>query len=118
MTQGLINVFFRQIKFLNPMISRKPKLQRQKKLFMQKGKVLRPNQMNINVAAWGRLIKNIQPSHEPIHHSLSGGHGVHITSSSAATPITPGQSTVLTGVSNVPSQFFFLNICRQSTEFT
>lgn len=40
------------------MISRKPKLRRQKKLFKQKGKVLRPDQMNINVAAWGRLIKN------------------------------------------------------------
>lgn len=49
-----------QIKFLNPMISRKPKLQRQKKLFRH-NKVPRPNQMNINVAAWGRLIKNIQP---------------------------------------------------------
>ncbi|XP_053646711.1 serine/threonine-protein kinase N2 isoform X16 [Cherax quadricarinatus] len=81
-------LLFAEIKFLNPMISRKPKLQRQKKLFMQKGKVLRPNQMNINVAAWGRLIKNIQPSHEPMH-SLSGGNAIPITSSSA-TPITPG----------------------------
>ena len=46
-----------QIKFLNPMISRKPKLQRQRKIFKQKpGKMLRPNQMNINVATWGRLM--------------------------------------------------------------
>ncbi|XP_069157911.1 serine/threonine-protein kinase N isoform X13 [Procambarus clarkii] len=83
-------LLFAEIKFLNPMISRKPKLQRQKKLFMQKGKVLRPNQMNINVAAWGRLIKNIQPSHEPAHHLYTGGHAVPITTSSSATPITPG----------------------------
>jgi protein kinase N len=39
------------------MISRKPKLQRQRKIFKQKpGKMLRPNQMNINVATWGRLM--------------------------------------------------------------
>ncbi|XP_063608535.1 uncharacterized protein LOC134782805 isoform X4 [Penaeus indicus] len=89
-------LLFTEIKFLNPMISRKPKLQRQKKLFMQKGKVLRPNQMNINVAAWGRLIKNIQPSHEPVHLSYSGGHTGAITSASSATPITPGPRTVPT----------------------
>ncbi|KAK3857265.1 hypothetical protein Pcinc_036470, partial [Petrolisthes cinctipes] len=76
-------LLFTEIKFLNPMISRKPKLQRQKKLFMQKGKVLRPNQMNINVAAWGRLIKNIQPTpHDPSHSGTS--------TPSAPTPITPG----------------------------
>lgn len=58
--QGLL---FAEIKFLNPMISRKPKLQRQRKLFKQKGKnILRPNQMNLNVAAWGRLMKRDLPS--------------------------------------------------------
>ena len=50
------------------MISRKPQLRRQKKIFKQKGKVLRPNQMNINVAAWGRLIKN-----KNFHHTPEGG---------------------------------------------
>lgn len=54
-------IFFAEIKFLNPMISRKPKLQRQK-LFRHKGKnFLRPNQMNINVATWGRLMKRALP---------------------------------------------------------
>ncbi|XP_076054610.1 serine/threonine-protein kinase N isoform X3 [Oratosquilla oratoria] len=79
-------LLFAEIKFLNPMISRKPKLQRQKKLFRQKGKMPRPNQMNINVAAWGRLIKNIHTSthepqtgsHEPVHHTLSGGGGRNV----------------------------------------
>lgn len=90
-------LLFAEIKFLNPMISRKPKLQRQKKLFMQKGKVLRPNQMNINVAAWGRLIKNIQPSHEPVHHSLSGGgHSLPNPTATSATPITAGPRAVPT----------------------
>ncbi|KAI1289388.1 Serine/threonine-protein kinase N2 [Halotydeus destructor] len=55
-------ILFAEIKFINPMISRKPKLQRQK-LFRHKDKnVPRPNQMNINVAAWGRLIKRAFPS--------------------------------------------------------
>lgn len=54
-------ILFAEIKFLNPMISRKPKLQRQK-LFRHKGKnFLRPNQMNINVATWGRLMKRAIP---------------------------------------------------------
>ncbi|KAF2368597.1 C2 domain [Trinorchestia longiramus] len=66
--QGLL---FAEIKFLNPMISRKPKLQRQKKLFRH-NKMPRPNQMNINVAAWGRLIKNIQPGSQDVtSHSVS-----------------------------------------------
>jgi hypothetical protein len=46
-----------QIKFLNPMVSRKPKLRRQRKIFRQQGKMPRPDQMNINVATWGRLLK-------------------------------------------------------------
>ena len=48
-----------QIKFLNPMITRKPKLRRQRKIFRQQGKIPRPEQMNINVATWGRLLKNL-----------------------------------------------------------
>ncbi|XP_066947724.1 serine/threonine-protein kinase N2 isoform X28 [Macrobrachium rosenbergii] len=83
-------LLFAEIKFLNPMISRKPKLQRQRKLFMQKGRVLRPNQMNINVAAWGRLMKNFQSGHEPVHHTTSGGHSMSNTTSTSATPITTG----------------------------
>lgn len=55
-------LLFAEIKFLNPMISRKPRLQRQRKLFVHKGKnFLRPTQMNINVATWGRLMKRAMP---------------------------------------------------------
>ncbi|CAG7837284.1 unnamed protein product [Allacma fusca] len=61
--QGLL---FAEIKFLNPMISRKPKLQRQKKIFKQQGKnVPRPTQMNINVATWTRLIKRSTMPNQP-----------------------------------------------------
>ncbi|KAG1659703.1 Serine/threonine-protein kinase N2 [Nymphon striatum] len=57
--QGLL---FAEITFINPMISRKPKLQRQRKIFKHKGKnFLRPGQMNINVATWGRLMKRAIP---------------------------------------------------------
>jgi len=52
--QGLL---FAEIKFLNPMITRKPKLRRQRKIFRQQGKLPRPDQMNINAAAWGRLLR-------------------------------------------------------------
>ena len=47
------------------MISRRPKLQRQRKIFKHKGKtMLRPKQMNINVATWGRLMKrDLPPAH-------------------------------------------------------
>ncbi|CAN7992667.1 unnamed protein product [Ixodes hexagonus] len=55
-------LLFAEVRFLNPMISRKPRLQRQRKLFIHKGKnFLRPNQMNINVATWGRLMKRAMP---------------------------------------------------------
>ncbi|XP_012946173.1 serine/threonine-protein kinase N2 [Aplysia californica] len=56
-------ILFCEITFLNPTLSRKPKLQRQRKIFPKhKGKnFLRPNQMNINVATWGRLMKRSLP---------------------------------------------------------
>ncbi|XP_069686325.1 serine/threonine-protein kinase N isoform X3 [Periplaneta americana] len=63
--QGLL---FAEIKFLNPMISRKPKLQRQRKIFKQQVKNFpRANQMNINVATWGRLLKRSSPSIQNNH---------------------------------------------------
>ncbi|XP_064615930.1 serine/threonine-protein kinase N2-like isoform X2 [Liolophura sinensis] len=56
-------ILFAEITFLNPVMSRKPKLQRQKKIFPKhKGRnFLRPQQMNINVATWGRLMKRSIP---------------------------------------------------------
>ncbi|EDO43312.1 predicted protein [Nematostella vectensis] len=59
--QGLL---FAEVTFLNPMVTRKPKLQRQKKLFhIHKGKnFLRAGQMNTNVATWARLLKRAAPA--------------------------------------------------------
>lgn len=57
--QGLL---FAEIKFLNPMISRKPKLQRQKMIFNKQAKnIPRAKQMNINIVTWGRLLKRSAP---------------------------------------------------------
>lgn len=54
------------------MISRKPKLQRQRKIFKQQVKNFpRAKQMNINVATWGRLLKRSSPS---IQHAHSRTH--------------------------------------------
>ncbi|NWX06545.1 PKN2 kinase, partial [Caloenas nicobarica] len=79
--QGLL---FAEVMFCNPVIERKPKLQRQKRIFpKQKGKeFLRAPQMNINVAAWGRLMMSFLPPcssmnplspplHDPIHTDFS-----------------------------------------------
>ncbi|XP_017147028.1 serine/threonine-protein kinase N isoform X8 [Drosophila miranda] len=60
--QGLL---FAEIKFLNPMISQKPKLRRQRMIFnrQQAKNIPRAKQMNINVATWGRLLKRNAPNH-------------------------------------------------------
>ncbi|XP_054854506.1 serine/threonine-protein kinase N3 [Eublepharis macularius] len=58
--QGML---FAEVTFSNPVIERRSKLQRQKRIFpKQKGKeFLRASQMNINIATWGRLMMSILP---------------------------------------------------------
>uniref|UniRef100_A0AAY4E5E3 protein kinase C n=1 Tax=Denticeps clupeoides TaxID=299321 RepID=A0AAY4E5E3_9TELE len=55
---------FAEVTFFNPVIERRPKLQRQKKIFSkQQGKTfLRAPQMNINIATWGRLVRRAIPA--------------------------------------------------------
>lgn len=56
-------LLFAEIKFLNPMISRKPRLQRQRMIFNKQAKnIPRAKQMNINIATWGRLLKRSTPT--------------------------------------------------------
>ncbi|XP_015260528.1 PREDICTED: serine/threonine-protein kinase N2-like [Cyprinodon variegatus] len=59
--QGML---FAEVTFFNPVIERKPKLQRQKKIFSkQQGKTFpRAPQMNINIATWGRLMRRAIPN--------------------------------------------------------
>ncbi|XP_039147799.1 serine/threonine-protein kinase N isoform X9 [Drosophila simulans] len=76
--QGLL---FAEVKFLNPMISQKPKLRRQRMIFnrQQAKNISRAKQMNINVATWGRLLKRNAPNHV---HMGSVGSGSSLTGSS------------------------------------
>ncbi|XP_076272223.1 serine/threonine-protein kinase N isoform X2 [Rhynchophorus ferrugineus] len=62
--QGLL---FAEIKFLNPMISKRPKLQRQKRIFKQM--MPRAKQMNINIVTWGRWMK--QSNRVPSRQNLT-----------------------------------------------
>ncbi|KAG7302454.1 hypothetical protein JYU34_012360 [Plutella xylostella] len=71
-------LLFAEIKFLNPIISRKPKLQRQKKIFKQQGKnIPRPSygDMKIPAVVLGRLLKRSSPSIQNIQaaHMSSAG---------------------------------------------
>ncbi|KAK7164613.1 hypothetical protein R3I94_003103 [Phoxinus phoxinus] len=54
---------FAEVRFINPVIERHPKLQRQKRIFpKEKGKnFLRAAQMNMNFATWGRLMMSVLP---------------------------------------------------------
>ncbi|XP_075912307.1 serine/threonine-protein kinase N2-like [Petromyzon marinus] len=76
--QGML---FAEVTFFNPVIERKPKLQRQRRIFLkqQVGKTfLRAPQMNINIPTWSRLMKrSVPPCNTPSSFSPppSGGRG-------------------------------------------
>uniref|UniRef100_A0AAY4DXT1 protein kinase C n=1 Tax=Denticeps clupeoides TaxID=299321 RepID=A0AAY4DXT1_9TELE len=82
--QGML---FAEVTFINPVIERHPKLQRQKRIFpKEKGKnFLRAAQMNMNFATWGRLMM-IKKKKTPFPHHHSHKH-TH-TKMGHLTPIT------------------------------
>lgn len=83
--QGLL---FAEIKFINPMISRKPKLQRQRMIF--KGQqVKRAKQMKIDFATWGRLLKRNPDLSITATPKTSGGAD---TTRAPATPTSPNDN--------------------------
>ncbi|XP_058986976.1 serine/threonine-protein kinase N isoform X8 [Musca domestica] len=88
--QGLL---FAEIKFLNPMISQKPKLRRQQMIFnkQQVKNIPRAKQMNINVATWGRLLKRNAPS-----NTILAGGKMPATNRDSESPIsrTPSSGTI------------------------
>ncbi|XP_045923532.1 serine/threonine-protein kinase N2 isoform X2 [Micropterus dolomieu] len=71
-------ILFLEVTFINPVIERRAKLQRQRRIFpKEKGKdFLRAAQMNMNFATWGRLMMSILPppcsSLEPMSPPLAG----------------------------------------------
>nr|XP_032836638.1 serine/threonine-protein kinase N2-like isoform X2 [Petromyzon marinus] len=104
--QGML---FAEVTFFNPVIERKPKLQRQRRIFLkqQVGKTfLRAPQMNINIPTWSRLMKrSVPPCNTPSSFSPppSGGGGGPVPPSSP-TPTgarehakTAGPQSPLTG---------------------
>ncbi|XP_038601334.1 serine/threonine-protein kinase N3 [Tachyglossus aculeatus] len=59
--QGLL---FAEVTFCDPVIQRRPRLQRQKRIFFSKQRgqdFLRASQMNVNIATWGRLMWGLLP---------------------------------------------------------
>ncbi|XP_066155247.1 serine/threonine-protein kinase N isoform X2 [Euwallacea fornicatus] len=79
--QGLL---FAEVKFLNPMISKRPKLQRQKRIFRQV--MPRANQMNINIVTWGRWMKKHNNQPVPSRQNLPPAEEVEDK------PETPGEA--------------------------
>ncbi|XP_066250537.1 serine/threonine-protein kinase N isoform X3 [Euwallacea similis] len=79
--QGLL---FAEVKFLNPMISKRPKLQRQKRIFRQV--MPRANQMNINIVTWGRWMKKLNNQPVPSRQNLPPSEEVEDK------PETPGEA--------------------------
>uniref|UniRef100_A0A8C4ECV6 Protein kinase N3 n=1 Tax=Dicentrarchus labrax TaxID=13489 RepID=A0A8C4ECV6_DICLA len=87
-------ILFIEVTFMNPVIERRSKLQRQRRIFpKEKGKdFLRAAQMNMNFATWGRLMMSILPpcsSLEPMSPPLAGPN-TGSTSSSTSPPGHPG----------------------------
>ncbi|PIO34269.1 hypothetical protein AB205_0107380 [Aquarana catesbeiana] len=82
---------FAEVTFFNPVIERRPKLQRQKKIFSkQQGKTfLRAPQMNINIATWGRLVRRAIPT---VNHSGTYSPQISVP---AAMPVVDPQSVEL-----------------------
>ncbi|KAJ7409262.1 Serine/threonine-protein kinase N2 [Pitangus sulphuratus] len=89
--QGML---FAEVMFCNPVIERKPKLQRQKRIFpKQKGKeFLRAPQMNMNVAAWGRLMMSFLPPCSSISTLSPPLHDPSQTDFSPGSPQSPADS--------------------------
>nr|XP_036863901.1 serine/threonine-protein kinase N3 isoform X2 [Manis javanica] len=56
-------LLFAQVTFCDPVIERRPRLQRQKRIFSKRrGRdFLRASQMNLSMAAWGRLVTSLLP---------------------------------------------------------
>uniref|UniRef100_A0A673ALC5 protein kinase C n=1 Tax=Sphaeramia orbicularis TaxID=375764 RepID=A0A673ALC5_9TELE len=90
--QGML---FAEVTFFNPVIERRPKLQRQKKIFSkQQGKTfLRAPQMNINIATWGRLVRRAIPTVSTNSFSPQAAETGHSSLPGSPTPSRYTQDT-------------------------
>ncbi|KAG9343911.1 hypothetical protein JZ751_013298 [Albula glossodonta] len=71
--QGLL---LAEVTFFNPVIERGPRLQRQKKVFSKRhgNAFLHARQMNVDIATWVRLLKNVIPT---INHTTTCNSNTH-----------------------------------------
>ncbi|XP_021332178.1 serine/threonine-protein kinase N2 isoform X1 [Danio rerio] len=90
---------FTEVRFINPVIERHPKLQRQKRIFpKEKGKnFLRAAQMNMNFATWGRLMMSVLPPCNSTITALSPPlpGSEPLSPPSVSTPPSTGDSAVV-----------------------
>ncbi|XP_068608632.1 serine/threonine-protein kinase N2 [Brachionichthys hirsutus] len=96
-------ILFIEVTFINPVIERRSKLQRQRRIFpKEKGRhFLRAAQMNLNFATWGRLMMSILPpcsSLEPMSPPLAGP----TASSTSSTASLAGETAL--GAFNFPGE--------------
>ncbi|XP_030292186.1 serine/threonine-protein kinase N2-like isoform X1 [Sparus aurata] len=97
-------ILFMEVTFINPVIERRSKLQRQRRIFpKEKGKdFLRAAQMNMNFATWGRLMMTILPpcsSLEPMSPPLAGPN-----TGSTSSPTCPTGEPAVVGL-NFPEEY-------------
>uniref|UniRef100_A0A8C3YIB4 Serine/threonine-protein kinase N3 n=1 Tax=Catagonus wagneri TaxID=51154 RepID=A0A8C3YIB4_9CETA len=92
--QGLL---FAQVTFCDPVIERRPRLQRQKRIFSKRRgqDFLRASQMNLSMAAWGRLVMNLLPP-------CSSPSTVSPPKGCSQTPATPRGAADAASPSNFP----------------
>ena len=92
-------ILFAEFKFINPSIVSigRSKLKRQKLFREQKGKgnFIRPAQLNMNVAAWGRLLKRVLPNAQAAQAQAAQGSSSSGTGTARpviSSPFMPGTS--------------------------
>uniref|UniRef100_A0A158Q8X1 Protein kinase C n=1 Tax=Elaeophora elaphi TaxID=1147741 RepID=A0A158Q8X1_9BILA len=91
---------FAEFKYLNPVVSRKPKLERQKRLFrVKERKEIASAKKQLGVAAWSRLMKQFGGSQsnesiEPVLSPTYGGLYTTTTTSTTATAFLPPMSKI------------------------
>ncbi|XP_033845028.1 serine/threonine-protein kinase N2 [Periophthalmus magnuspinnatus] len=108
-------ILFIEVTFINPVIERPSKLQRQRRIFpKEKGKnFLRAAQMNMNFATWGRLMMSVLPpcsSLEPMSPPLAGPNTA--LPSSATSP--PRQSVANVNINEEQSPVCSRKITKDS----
>uniref|UniRef100_A0A1I7V6I0 Protein kinase C n=1 Tax=Loa loa TaxID=7209 RepID=A0A1I7V6I0_LOALO len=98
---------FAEFKYLNPVVSRKPKLERQKRLFrVKERKEIASAKKQLGVAAWSRLMKQFggSQSNESIEPILSPTFGGLYTAATTTTTTTGPLSPVSKTAHTLPSR--------------